>query len=198
MALPGVTSGVAADPDEVVIGPRRAVFLDRDGVINRAVVRDGRPYPPDTLRELEILPGVAQALLRLRGAGFLTVVVTNQPDVATGRQSRATVDSMHARLLQDLALDAIKVCFHADTDGCACRKPRPGMLLEAARELGISLPNSIMIGDRWRDIAAGQAAGCRCYFLDYGYAERRPELPYATVESLADSVDRILGATGGS
>lgn len=196
MALPGVTSSVAADPDEVVIGPRRAVFLDRDGVINRAVVRDGKPYPPDTLSEMVILPGAAQALLRLRSAGFLNIVVTNQPDVATGRQSRAMVDAMHARLLQELSLDAIKVCFHADADGCACRKPKPGMLLDAAQELGISLPNSFLIGDRWRDVAAGQAAGCRCYFLDYKYAERRPEQPYATVESLADSVDLILRPTG--
>jgi D-glycero-D-manno-heptose 1,7-bisphosphate phosphatase len=196
MALPGVSSGATADPDEVVIGPRRAVFLDRDGVINRAMVRDAKPYPPDTLQDLAILPGVTQALLRLRSAGFLNVVVTNQPDVATGRQSRATVDAMHARLLQELPLDAIKACFHTDADGCACRKPRPGMLLEAARELGISLPDSYMIGDRWRDIAAGQAAGCRCFFVDHGYAERRPEQPYAAVESLADSVDRILGSAG--
>lgn len=179
-------------------GTRRAVFLDRDGVINRAVVRGGKPYPPDALRDLVILPGVAQALLRLRSAGFLNVVVTNQPDVATGRQSRAAVDGMHDRLLRDLALDAIKVCFHADADACACRKPRPGMLLEAALELGISLSDSYIIGDRWRDVAAGQAAGCHCLFIDYGYAEARPEQPYATVGSLPDSVDRILGSAGKS
>jgi D-glycero-D-manno-heptose 1,7-bisphosphate phosphatase len=181
-----------------VSGPRRAMFLDRDGVINRAVVRGGKPYPPDTLQDMDILPGVAQALLRLRSAGFLNVVVTNQPDVATGRQSRATVDGMHDRLLRELALDAIKVCFHGDADDCTCRKPRPGLLLEAARELGISLSDSYIIGDRWRDVAAGQAAGCRCLFIDYGYAERRPEPPYATVESLPDSVDRILGLAGKS
>jgi D-glycero-D-manno-heptose 1,7-bisphosphate phosphatase len=198
MALPGVASSIAADSDEVVIGLRRAVFLDRDGVINRAVVRQGKPFPPASLREMEILPGVAQSLLRLRDAGFLNVVVTNQPDVAAGRQSREAVDSMHARLCRELALDAIKVCFHGDIDGCTCRKPKPGMLIDAARELGISLPNSFMVGDRWKDVAAGQAAGCRCHFLDCRYLERRPELPYATVESLADSVDRILGPMDGS
>jgi D-glycero-D-manno-heptose 1,7-bisphosphate phosphatase len=105
---------------------------------------------------------------------------------------------MHDRLLRDLALDAIKVCFHADADACACRKPRPGMLLEAALELGISLSDSYIIGDRWRDVAAGQAAGCHCLFIDYGYAEARPEQPYATVGSLPDSVDRILGSAGKS
>lgn len=176
-------------------GSRRAVFLDRDGVINRAVVRGGKPYPPDTLQDLVILPGVAPALQRLRSAGFLNIVVTNQPDVATGRQSRATVNGMHEHLRRELALDAIKVCFHADADACACRKPRPGMLLEATRELGISLSDSYMVGDRWRDVAAGQAAGCRCLFIDYGYAEARPEQPYAAVESLADSVDWILQST---
>src|SRR5437899_2684085 len=114
---------------------RRAVFLDRDGVINRANVRGGKPYPPDTLEQLEILPGVPEALERLRRAGFLNVVVTNQPDVGSGKQRREVVEAMHARLLKNLQIDAVKVCYHTDADACECRKPRPGMLLEAAREL---------------------------------------------------------------
>jgi D-glycero-D-manno-heptose 1,7-bisphosphate phosphatase len=172
---------------------RRAVFLDRDGVINRAVVRDGKPYPPDSLAALEILPGVAEALERLRAAGFLNVVVTNQPDVATGKQRREVVDAMHALLRERLALDAVKACFHSGAEGCACRKPRPGMLLEAARELGIELAASYMIGDRWRDVGAGQAAGCRtCYFVDLQYAEKRPEKPYVAVKSLPEAAGLIV------
>jgi D-glycero-D-manno-heptose 1,7-bisphosphate phosphatase len=171
---------------------RPAVFLDRDGVINRGVVRDGRPHPPDALEDLEILPGVPEALARLRWAGYLTVVVTNQPDVATGKQRREVVDAMHAKLLSELPLDAVKVCFHVDADRCSCRKPQPGMLLEAARELDIDLGRSYMVGDRWRDIAAGQAAGCRAFFIDYGYAEKSPEKPYVPVKSLVSAVDLIL------
>ena len=171
---------------------KRAVFLDRDGVINRAVVRDGKPYPPRSLGQLVILPGVAEALARLREAGFVNVVVTNQPDVATGKQRREVVQAMNELLSSKLALDAVKVCYHVDADDCACRKPRPGMLLEAARELGVDLGASFMVGDRWRDVGAGQAAGCRSYFIDAGYSEKRPGKPYVAVKSLPEAVDRIL------
>ncbi len=172
---------------------RRAVFLDRDGVLNRAFVREGKPYPPQSLAELEILPRVAQSLDRSRAAGYLNIVVTNQPDVATGRQSRRVVEEMHALLGAKLAIDAFKVCFHVDSDQCVCRKPKPGMLLEAASELGIDIGQSFMVGDRWRDVAAGQAAGCRtCYFVDFGYMEKRPEKPYVPVKSLPDALALIL------
>lgn len=170
------------------------MFLDRDGVINRGVVREGKPYPPDRLEDLEILPGVAEALERLRAAGYLNVVVTNQPDVASGQQLREVVEAMHARLISELAIDAIKTCYHVDTDACACRKPKPGMLLEAAREFGIDLVASYMVGDRWRDVAAGQAAGCKALFIDYGYAEKRPENPYVAVKSLPAAAELILRA----
>ena len=171
---------------------RRAVFLDRDGVINRNAVRGGKPYAPTRPEQLEILPGVAEALERLHAAGFLNVVVTNQPDVANGKTSREAVEAMHAELRKKLRLDAIKVCFHNDEANCQCRKPRPGMLLEAARELGIDLRQSFLVGDRWRDVAAAQAAGCKAYFVDYGYAEKSPEKPYVAVESLPEAAALIL------
>lgn len=171
---------------------KRAVFLDRDGVLNRAFVRAGKPYPPDTLEQLEILPGVAQALAQLRAAGFLNVAVTNQPDVATGKQRTEVVEAMHAYLRKNLQIDAVKVCYHSDADRCLCRKPKPGMLLEAARELGIDLKRSSMIGDRWRDVAAGQAAGCKCYFVESGYAEKSPDKPYVSVKSLPEAAGFIL------
>jgi D-glycero-D-manno-heptose 1,7-bisphosphate phosphatase len=171
---------------------RRAVFLDRDGVLNRSIVRDGKPYPPDSVAEMEILPQVGDALASLRSAGFLNIVVTNQPDVGAGKQKREIVEAIHRRLRSELALDDIKVCYHSDGDGCECRKPRPGMLLQAAREFGIDLEQSFMVGDRWRDVAAGQAAGCAVFFVDYGYREKRPELPYIAVKSLAEAGTRIL------
>lgn len=172
---------------------RRAVFLDRDGVINRSLVRDGKPYAPVNASEFELLPGVGGALLRLRKGGFLNIVVTNQPDLATGKQQRKDLDLLHASLLAELAIDAIKVCPHTDADGCDCRKPKPGLLLEAAVELGIDLGESYMIGDRWRDVAAGQRAGCKAsFFIDYGYAEKRPESPFTVVKSLENSVQYML------
>lgn len=179
--------------DNAAVALRRAVFLDRDGVINRSLTRDGRPYAPTTLAEFEILPGVAESLLKLRQSGFLNIVVTNQPDIKTGKQSQEVLQLMHEQLLERLALDAILVCPHTDEDDCSCRKPRPGMLLDAAKNLQINLSASWMVGDRWRDIAAGQAAGCRCCFVDHGYVERQPEQPFNCVASLPEAVAVISG-----
>lgn len=175
--------------------PRRAVFLDRDGVINRPVIRDGRPYPPADEAALEILPGVAESLARLHDAGFRLVVVTNQPDVARGAQRREVVDRMHARLVALLPLDEVRVCVHDDADACACRKPAPGLLEEAARDGDLSLRDSFMVGDRWRDIEAGRRAGCTTIFIDWGYDERRPEQPDAVVGSLPEAAEWILRRT---
>jgi D-glycero-D-manno-heptose 1,7-bisphosphate phosphatase len=173
-------------------GKRRAVFLDRDGVINRAAVRDGKPYPPACVEELEVLPGVAGALGRLKAAGYLLIVVTNQPDVARGTQSRAMVEAIHTRLASILPIDEFRACYHDDHDACACRKPKPGMLLDAARARGVDLHASVMVGDRWRDVEAGAQAGCATVFLDRGYAERKPEKPDAVFGSLPEAAEWIL------
>ena len=173
-------------------GRRRAVFLDRDGVINRPLVRDGKPYPPLRVEDLEVLPGVPEALVRLRDAGFRLVVVTNQPDVARGAQRREVIDAMHSRLARTLPLDEFRVCDHDDHDGCECRKPKAGLLEASAREGGLHLPASFMIGDRWRDVEAGRRAGCTTIFIDWGYADRPPEHPDVIVRSLPEAADWIL------
>jgi len=171
---------------------RRAVFLDRDGVINASVVRNGKPYPPASLEEMKILPGVVEAIQSLRQAGFAVVVVTNQPDVATGFQRKEMVEAMHRNICNELLIDDVRVCYHIDADNCACRKPKPGMLLEAAHDLTIDLTCSFMVGDRWRDIEAGKAAGCYTFFIDYGYEEMKPELPDVVVASLEEASKVIL------
>lgn len=171
---------------------KRAVFLDRDGVINRAVVRDGKPYPPATLDEFVLLPGVERTAFNLRKAGFLIVVVTNQPDVATGVQRLEVVEAMHDKLHVAGICDDVKACYHIDADNCDCRKPKPGMLFEAAREWQIDLTRSFMVGDRWRDVAAGKAAGCHTFFIDYKYRERYADNPDAVVGSLEEAGGLIL------
>lgn len=168
------------------------MFLDRDGVINRAVVRDGKPYPPATVEAFELLPGVEQSMRELRAAGYLVIVATNQPDVATGVQRREVVERMHAGLSDAGLCDDIKVCYHTDGDACECRKPKAGMLFEAARERNIDLSASFMVGDRWRDVEAGKAAGCYTFLVDYSYNERRAERPDAVVASLEDAARLIL------
>jgi D-glycero-D-manno-heptose 1,7-bisphosphate phosphatase len=170
----------------------KAVFLDRDGVINRAVVRDGKPYPPATIEELQVLPGVPNALHKLRDAGFRLIVVTNQPDVARGTQTRETIEAMHVRLMTELPVDDVVTCYHDDADACDCRKPKAGALVDAAQRHGLQLNRSFMVGDRWRDIEAGQRAGCRCLFVDHGYAEQQPGGSFVRVPSLAAAADWII------
>ena len=174
----------------------RAVFLDRDGVLNRAIVRDGKPYPPDSVEALEILPQVPEALADLKRAGFLLLVVTNQPDVGHGRQQRERVEAIHEKLQACLPIDAIFTCYHTDGDGCDCRKPMPGMLLKAAAQYGLDLASCYMVGDRWRDVDAGCEAGCQAVLLDCGYPERPPRHePAARVSTLREAADWILACS---
>lgn len=167
------------------------MFLDRDGVLNRTFVRGGIARPPACLAELEILPGVPAALNALRASGYLLVVVTNQPDVARGTSPRALVEDIHARLRSALPLDAILTCFHDDADECECRKPRPGLLLRAAREFGIELQHSAMVGDGWRDVEAGRRAGCTTFLIADG-SETPQAVCDARVGSLVEAAT-ILG-----
>lgn len=171
---------------------KRAVFLDRDGVINRAIVRNGKPYPPEGPEDLEILPGVEDSLKRLKEAGYILIVVSNQPDVGRGKTSREVVDKINALLGDSLPIDQFRMCFHDDRDGCGCRKPLPGMLIDAAKEFGIDLAKSVMVGDRWRDMEAGAKAGCRTFFVDYGYDEKKPDRFDYRVQSLAEACEMIL------
>ena len=172
---------------------RRAVLLDRDGVINEAVVRDGKPYPPRDATELIIVPGAAEALAELKSRGFLLIVVTNQPDVRRGKTPVQVVEEIHAALASRLPLDDFFMCPHDDRDACDCRKPLPGLLLQAAAKYDFNLRTSYMIGDRWRDIAAGFAAGCRTIFIDRRYNERSPEpRPDVSVSTLVEAVRWIL------
>jgi D-glycero-D-manno-heptose 1,7-bisphosphate phosphatase len=172
---------------------RRAVFLDRDGVLNESVMRLGFASPPSTPSELRIDPEAAAALGALKAAGFLLIVVTNQPDVARGALTREAVEDVNRRLAEALPLDAFYVCWHDDADRCRCRKPLPGMLREAAERFGIDLHASFMVGDRWRDIDAGTAAGCHTVLLERGHREAAPSHPpeYSTV-TLRDASDWIL------
>ena len=170
----------------------RAVFLDRDGVIDRAFVRDGKPFAPTTLEQFELLPGVVKAIAALKNAGFRVIVVTNQPDVGAGRVAREVVEAMNARIRQECRVDDVRVCYHTEADGCACRKPKPGLLVDAARDWSLDLRRSYMVGDRWRDIGAGRAAGCRTVWIDCGYAETNAENPDIVVKSLVEASQRIL------
>ena len=170
---------------------KRAVFLDRDGVLNVLVMRNGKATAPFRLHELQILPGVPEALATLRAAGFQLIVVTNQPDVALGLAEKANVEAINAHMRAALPLDDIRVCYHMDGDGCACRKPQPGMIYAAAVEREIELARSFLVGDRWRDIGAGKAAGCTT-ILANAFPEKTRTEPDVEVRDLHAAVDWII------
>jgi D-glycero-D-manno-heptose 1,7-bisphosphate phosphatase len=175
------------------IGAVRAVFLDRDGVLNQPVMRNGKPFPPASVDQLRLYPDAAAALARLKRAGYLLIVVTNQPDVARGTTERAAVEAINSAIGEALGVDDFFVCWHDDADGCGCRKPKPGLLLAGAERYGIDLSRSFLIGDRWRDIDAGAAAGCRTVLIDRGYRERAPEhTPDFRAESIGAAVGWVL------
>jgi len=171
----------------------RAVFLDRDGVVNLAYIRSGKPYPPKDLSQLVILTGVAESINRLKKFGFVVVVITNQPDISNGNSSKAIVNTLHEEIALLTGIEHFYICPHVEADICQCRKPKPGLLLEAAKELDIDLRKSYMVGDRWRDVEAGQKAGCKNFFIDFNYSEKRPIEPFVTVTSLLHAVGLILG-----
>jgi D-glycero-D-manno-heptose 1,7-bisphosphate phosphatase len=175
---------------------RRAVFLDRDGVINRVVVRNGRPHPPSSPKDFELYDDVIDECAGLKAASFLLVVITNQPDVGRGVQSREVVEAMHLKLQSALpSLDRIEICYHGGErhgQPCDCRKPRPGLILRAAAELNIDLKESYVIGDRWRDIDCARAAGCHAIFIDRGYKENLRQAPDVTVANFKEAVNAVL------
>jgi D-glycero-D-manno-heptose 1,7-bisphosphate phosphatase len=176
---------------------RPAVFLDRDGTLNLQVVRDGKPYPPDRLEDFRLFDGVPAACRQLHDAGYVLVVATNQPDVGRGAQQQSVVEAMHARLCELVPeIARVEVCYApgqgADHPENRRRKPEPGMVLDAARELDLDLSRSWMVGDRWRDIDCGKRAGVRTVFIDFGYAEELKAAPDFTATSFTDAAGIIL------
>jgi D-glycero-D-manno-heptose 1,7-bisphosphate phosphatase len=177
-----------------------AVFLDRDGVINRVAIGNGMPYPPSRVEEFELYEDVAEGCARLKAANFLLVVISNQPDVGRGTQTREAVDAMNLKMQTALPLlDRVEVCYHAGErygQSCDCRKPRSGLILRAVAELRIDPKRSYVIGDRWRDVDCARAAGCRAIFIQRGYKESLREAPDYTVANFEEAVSAVLRDAG--
>ena len=172
---------------------KKAIFLDRDGVINKAIVKNGRPYSPESLFEVEFCDQAVSAIAELRTAGFEIIVITNQPDISRGKTTFNSVEKIHKYIEEVTQINSFYICPHQDSDECGCRKPKSGLLKLAAEQREIELAQSFLVGDRWRDIAAGQEVGCTCYFINYDYKEKRPQAPFFEVRSLKEASIQILG-----
>ena len=170
---------------------RKAIFLDRDGVINKVIIKRGLPFAPLSFDLLEILPSIKESILRLKKLNFVCLVVTNQPDVFRGKIEKKTVIKMNNYIKNQIKIDDIFICYHDDCHNCKCRKPKPGLLLEASKKWDINLKKSYIIGDRWRDIEAGKSAGCKTIFIDCNYKEAKTKNPNFTTDSLLNSVHII-------
>lgn len=170
-----------------------AAFLDRDGVLNASFMKGLTPYPPSTLSEVEILPGVQEAINLLKDNNYLPIVITNQPDIARNKTTLLDIQTINDYIGKKIGISNFYVCPHDDLDQCICRKPKPGLIEVAAKELEIDLPKSFLVGDRWRDIEAGQAMDLPSFFIDYSYRERQPKQPFVRVSSLLEAVKIRLG-----
>lgn len=171
----------------------RAVFLDRDGVINHAIIINNKPYPPNGIHDLEITENAGTELPNLVNSGFILIGITNQPDVSRGTKSKYAVENINHFLQTKLPIQDFYVCYHDDKDNCQCRKPKPGLLIQAANDYHIDLSRSYMIGDRWKDIAAGRNAGCHTILIQNNYSESAHGFEAEkNVNSLSEAIDWIL------
>jgi D-glycero-D-manno-heptose 1,7-bisphosphate phosphatase len=174
-----------------------AAFVDRDGVINQSHFVDGVPSPPKSIQDVKIIEGVKQAIEILKSHAIVPVVITNQPDVARGTISKNDVLAINKYIGLHTGIEYFYTCFHDDSSFCLCRKPSPGLIFEASKDLDLNVSKSFLVGDRWRDIEAGQKAGCKCFFIDYQYPEKQPTPPFIRVTSLISAVEIIIGGKNG-
>jgi D-glycero-D-manno-heptose 1,7-bisphosphate phosphatase len=169
---------------------RLGVFIERDGVLNKARVEHLQQVSPAVFSDFQICKGARVPLQRLKAAGFVLIATTNQPGLSRGCQSRRELDRMHDALRRELPLDDVLVCPHDETDHCPCRKPNPGLLVEAGFTWHLDLDRCFVISDKWQDAEAARAVGCTSLLIQspwLGSVHRDLVLP-----SLAAAVEKLL------
>ena len=154
---------------------KKAVFLDRDGVLNKSIIKNGKPFPPKNLDELIIPDEVKSGIIKLKKEKFILIMITNQPDISRGKTNITKVKEINEYVKNMLGLDDIFMCIHDDVDNCKGRKPNPGMIFDAKSKWNIDLQKSFLIGDRWKDIQAGKNAGIGTFLLEHNYEEKKLE-----------------------
>jgi D-glycero-D-manno-heptose 1,7-bisphosphate phosphatase len=177
----------------VSITSRQAVFLDRDGILNKSIIKQGKPYPPENLEEVVIHDEVKQGIRLLKNEGLLLIMITNQPDIARNKTTEKNVNSINNFVKHILNLDDIFMCVHDDNDNCNCRKPKPGMIIDAQKKWNIELNGSFLVGERWKDISAGKKMNLITFFLDLGYKEKKvdADFEYKTFTQIVNQIIKL-------
>ena len=166
----------------------KAFFLDRDGVINQSLIYKGKPIAPTNLANFKIIKDVKKSLIYLKEKGFLTIIISNQPDISKGLLDKSILKKMNKKIKEKLKIDDIFICKHVNTDRCNCRKPKLGMALEAKKKWNIDLKNSYLIGDRWRDIYLANRLKIKCFYIDKNYSEKKPKKYNFKVKNLFHAI----------
>jgi len=169
---------------------KKAVFIERDGVLNQAFVNGRQQVGPASLAEFRLQEGVLPLLARLKEAGFLLLVTTNQPGIARGDLSRRELDRMHDQLRRLIPVDDIFICPHDDPDRCPCRKPRPGLFQEARCKWQLNMNASFVVSDKWQDVEAARSAGCTSILIRSAWnGAAHPDL---ILQDFGSVVEKIL------
>ena len=172
---------------------KRAVFIERDSILNEVRSGPKQQIPPMGLEDFKIISEAAEPLKKLKAVGFVLIATTNQPGLSRGDQSRRELDRMHDMLRRSFPLDDIMLCPHDEADQCPCRKPRPGLLIEAAFKWHLNLDHSFVVSDKWQDAEAARSAGCTSLLVNSPWIKqvhRDFVLP-----NLGSIVDKILRLT---
>ena len=173
----------------------KAFFFDRDGILNKSLIINRKPYSPKFPSELVLNYQLVKFINKLKKEGYLIIVVSNQPDIKSGKLTKFSLKIMNSIIKKYFNVDDIYICPHGKNDDCECRKPKPGMLLEASKKWNIELKKSFLIGDRWKDIAAGSIMNCTTIFIDYNYNEPKPKncsYKFLSISEMIKSIERII------
>ena len=171
---------------------KQGIFIERDGILNQVRVDRQHQVSPLTLEEFQVNQGMAPLLSKLKAGGLVLIATTNQPGLSRGYQSRRELDRMHDLLRRTLPLDDILVCPHDETDRCPCRKPKPGLLVEAAFKWHLDLDRSFVVSDKWQDAEAARAAGCISLLLQSAWVgDVHHDFVLPDVEAIVDKILRL-------
>ena len=172
---------------------RLAAFIERDGLLNRVRIEHDFPVTPMRLKDFRVCSEAAPLVDRLHEAGFLVIATTNQPAISDGDLSRRELDLMHEKLTRELGLDDVLICPHSEADRCPCRKPKPGLFIEAGFKWRLDLERSVVISDKWQDAEAARIAGCTSILVESPW--NGPGHHDFLCASFEAAVDRALALT---